>query len=177
MPILFRCSSNPDDRRPSGFKIHFIAAKLQPPAQNLQIKVKKVKSLEWMEGTLKIARHQKLQMRSNAMDTMLILSRYKGNLPVPIVQFHFNISQTAVDHPSPSRPPPPRSFWTSISLLNLGTLHKSTRQLNGIKQGTLKNSGTDGGVAKYVGGRLLWRQSKQAQATLKNCWWMSSQLS
>ena len=52
-----------------------------------------------MEGTLKIARHQKLQMRSNAMDTMLILSRYKGNLPVPIVQFHFNISQTAVDHP------------------------------------------------------------------------------
>ena len=52
MPILFRCSSNPDDRRPSGFKIHFIAAKLQPPAQDLQIKVKKVKSLEWMEGTL-----------------------------------------------------------------------------------------------------------------------------
>ena len=72
------------------------------------------------------------------MDTMLILSMYKGNPPVPIVQFHFNISQTAIDHPSPSRPPPPRSFWTSISLLNLGTLHKSTRQLNGIKQGTLK---------------------------------------
>lgn len=46
MPILFRCRSNPDDRRPSGFKIHFIAAKLQPPAQDLQIKVKKVKSLE-----------------------------------------------------------------------------------------------------------------------------------
>ena len=50
MSILFRCSSNPDDRRPSGFKIHFIAAKLQPPAQNLQIKVKKVKSWsEWRE--------------------------------------------------------------------------------------------------------------------------------
>ena len=110
MPILFRCSSNPDDRRPSGFKIHFIAAKLQPPAQNLQIKVKKVKSLEWMEGTLKIARHQKLQMRSNAMDTMLILSRYKGNLPVPIVQFHFNISQTAVDHPPHPAPLPPVHF-------------------------------------------------------------------
>ena len=65
IPILFRCSSNPDDRRPSGFKIHFIAAKLQPPAQNLQIKVKKVKSLEWKEETLEIARHQKLQTRSN----------------------------------------------------------------------------------------------------------------
>ena len=61
-----------------------------------------------------------------SIDTMLILSRYKGSLPVPIVQFCFNISQTAVDH----LPYPTPSFWTSILLSNLGTLHKSTRQLN-----------------------------------------------
>ena len=130
MSILFRCSSNPDDRRPSGFKIHFIAAKLQPPAQNLQIKVKKVKSLEWKEETLEIARHKKLQTRSNNainwyyVDTVKVQG--KPTRTYSIVQFCFNISQTAIDH----LPYPTPSFWTSILLSNLGTLHKSTRQLN-----------------------------------------------